>query len=111
MLQCLGIPVSKATKLFGDNFSVIDNASNPHADIKKKHVAISFHTVREAIAASIVEPYWVPSKVNTSDIMTKQTPAPTHEGHCSFIFHRDGFPLRKHNNFGITTRQSKRKRS
>ena len=53
MLRCLGIPVTKPTNLYGDNFSVIQNAAEPHSDIKKKHVAISYHFVREAIANKI----------------------------------------------------------
>ena len=48
-LRCLGIPIpndgSYPTKIFGDNFSVIQSASNPKADISKKHVALSFYFV------------------------------------------------------------------
>ena len=58
MLRCLGVPVDKPSYLFGDNFGVIQNASNPDSDLKKKHVAISYHFVREAIAAQILVPFW-----------------------------------------------------
>ena len=60
MLRCLGcnIPPDRIpTKIFGDNFSVIQNVSNPNADLSKKHVSISYHTVREAIVAGVIEPY------------------------------------------------------
>ena len=61
MLRCLGCNVpadgSCPTRLFGDNLSVILNSQNPAADISKKHVAISFHVVREAVAAGIIDPY------------------------------------------------------
>ena len=101
MLRCLGCNVptdgSCATKLFGDNLSVIQSASNPAADISKKHVAISFHTVREAIAARIIEPYWLKGKWNLSDIMTKQIPAKEFRGHCKYIFWRPDFHLHTHN--------------
>ena len=60
-LRCLGIPIpndgSYPTKIFGDNFSVIQSASNPKADISKKHVALSFHFVWEPIGAGKVTPY------------------------------------------------------
>ena len=75
MLQCLGcnIPAdgSCLTRIFSDSFSVIQNCQNPAADLSKKHVAISFHLVREAIATGIVAPYWLKGEYNISDIMTK----------------------------------------
>ena len=46
------------------------------ADIKKKHVAISFHVVGEAIAAGIILPHWLSGDSNVSDIMTKQVNGP-----------------------------------
>ena len=49
---------SNPVKIFGDNFCVIQSASNPKTDLSKKHIALSFHFVREAIAAGIVLPYW-----------------------------------------------------
>ena len=58
MLRCLGCNVpsdgSCPTDVFGDNLSVILNAQNPAANLSKKHVAISFHVVREAVAAAIL---------------------------------------------------------
>ena len=101
MLRCLGCNVptdgSYPTKVFGDNLSVILSASNPAADLSKKHVAISFHTVREAIAARIIEAYWLKGKWNLSDIMTKQIPKHEFRGHCDYIFWRPNFHIRDHN--------------
>ena len=82
---------------FGDNLSVIQNASNPEADLSKKHVAISFHAVREAVAAGIVEPYWLKGKYNMSDILTKQIPTPEFRNHCKFIFWHPEFHLHEEN--------------
>ena len=56
---------SQATDHFGDNLSIILNSHNPAADLSKKHVAISFHVVREAVAAGVVEPYWLKGEYNT----------------------------------------------
>ena len=49
MLRCLGIPVTNPTNLYGDNFGSIQSASIPDSELKKKHVAISYHFVRESI--------------------------------------------------------------
>jgi hypothetical protein len=101
MLRCLGCNVPAngecPTRIFGDNLSVIQNAQNPAADISKKHVAISFHVVREAIAAGIIEPYWLKGKWNLSDIMTKQIPKTEFKGHCDFIFWRPNFHIHSNN--------------
>lgn len=90
MLRCLGIPIpadgSCPTHLFGDNLSVIQNATNHEADIKKKHVALSFHFVREAIAAGIISPNWLKGKFNKSDIMTKQIGSVEFLSHCDNMF-------------------------
>ena len=101
MLRCLGcnLPAdgNNPTRVFGDNLSVIQNAANPQADLSKKHVAISFHTVREAIAARIIEAYWLKGKYNLSDIMTKQIPKTEFTSHCDFIFWRPNFHIRDNN--------------
>ena len=38
IIRCLGVWVNFPWHLFGDNLGVIQNALNPEADIKKKHV-------------------------------------------------------------------------
>jgi hypothetical protein len=86
MLRAFGVNVDGATQVFGDNLSVITNAVDPEADLKKKHVALSFHVVREAVAAGIIEPYWVQGKYNISDIMTKQLCSQESKTHCDSIF-------------------------
>ena len=64
MLRCLGVPITKPTNLFGDNFGVIQSAEIPDGELKKKHIAISYHYVREAIAARIVNAHWCRSHEN-----------------------------------------------
>ena len=74
MLRCLGVPVTRPTDLFGDNFGVIQSAEIPEGELKKKHIAISYHYVREAIAARIVNAlhaHWCRSYENFADICTK----------------------------------------
>jgi hypothetical protein len=71
MLRCLGIPVTRHTDLFGDNFGVIQSAKIPEGEFKKKHIAISYHHIREAITANIVNAHWYNSRENFADICTK----------------------------------------
>ena len=101
MLRCLGCNVpsdgSCPTRLFGDNLSVILNAQNPEADLSKKHVAISFHMVREAIAAGIIATFWLKGRWNLADIMTKQIPRVDFQTHLKYIFWKPGFHLRNNN--------------
>ena len=89
-LQCLGVNIPAdgtcPTKVFGDNLSVIQSASNPDHDLNKKHVVISFHGVREVIAVGIIEPYWIKSENNMSDIMTKQLPWGLFTQHMKYIY-------------------------
>ena len=91
MLRCLGIPVQSPSYLLGDNLGVIQNANNPEADIKKKHVAISFHVVREAIAAGIIHPLWLQGEFNTSDMLTKQMGGPQYRSLVDTVFWQPSF--------------------
>jgi hypothetical protein len=48
----LGIPIREKSYVFGDNKTVIDASSTPHAKLHKRHNALSFHRVREAVTSS-----------------------------------------------------------
>jgi hypothetical protein len=41
----LGIPIQEKSYIFGDNKTVIDASSTPHAKLHKRHNALSFHCV------------------------------------------------------------------
>ena len=71
MLRSLGIKVSCPADLAGDNAGVISNASTPDATLKKKHIALSYHTVRESVSAGIISPHQISSKNNIADLLTK----------------------------------------
>jgi hypothetical protein len=58
-------------KTFGDNFEVIQSAGIPKGELKAKHIAISYHFVRKAMAAKIVNAHWCKSAENFADICTK----------------------------------------
>ena len=71
MLRMLGVPLDGPALMLGDNMSVVLNTTLPSSVLKKKHCAISYHRVREAIAAKILRFAHVPSPENIADIATK----------------------------------------
>ena len=83
--------------MFRDNLSIILDSQNPAADLSKKHVAISFHVVRETVATGIIEPYCLRGRYNTSDIMTKQIPRTEFKKHYDYIYWRPDFSLKTDN--------------
>jgi hypothetical protein len=70
-LAYLGVKVDKASYLFGDNQSVVTSGTVPHSPNKKRHHALSYHFVREAIAAGVLLFHYVSSKCNVADIVSK----------------------------------------
>ena len=52
--QYLGVPVNTATMMFGDNESVVNTVSVSQGKLQKRHNALSFHKIRDAMAAGIV---------------------------------------------------------
>ena len=46
-LSYLGVSIRSVSYMFGDNKSVVDSSMTPHGKIHKRHVALSFHHVRE----------------------------------------------------------------
>ena len=51
--------------------SVVLNTTVPSSVLKKKHCSISYHRVREAIAAKILQFAHITSSENLNDVMTK----------------------------------------
>ena len=70
-LRYLGVPVDGPSRLFGDNGSVVANASVPHSVLKKRHHALSYHFTREAIASGAMDFQHIPSGSNAADILSK----------------------------------------
>jgi Reverse transcriptase (RNA-dependent DNA polymerase) len=50
-LRYLGVPIKGSTMVFGDNETVINTASTPHARLQKRHNALSYHKARSSHAA------------------------------------------------------------
>ncbi len=70
-LRYLGIPIHGPSFLFGDNRSVVDSSSIPQSKLSKRHVALSYHRVREAVAAGMMQSEWIPGPDNPADIRSK----------------------------------------
>ena len=56
---------------------MIISCTKPDSELKKKHVAISYHNLRESAAAGIVNPLRVCTAVHRADILTKGVSAGT----------------------------------
>jgi hypothetical protein len=54
MLRSLGVALDGSELILGDNLSVGLNTTVPSRVLKKKHNAIAYHRVREAIPARIM---------------------------------------------------------
>jgi hypothetical protein len=73
-LRMFGIPIDGPANVFCDNNSVVINATIPNSSLKKKHNAIAYHRVREAVASLVIRVAKVKSEENLADIFTKPLP-------------------------------------
>jgi hypothetical protein len=71
MLRSLGVALEGPALMLGDNMSVVLNTTVSSGILKKKHNAIAYHRVREAIAARIMRFAYIKSEENMSDVLTK----------------------------------------
>ena len=67
-MRYLGVPIREKDYLFGDNQSVVNSSTIPFSKLHKRHTALSFHRVREAIASKMVNFYHIPGVINPADI-------------------------------------------
>ncbi len=70
-LRMLGVPLDGPALMLGDNMSVVLNTTVPSSVLKKKHLGIGYHRVREAVAAKILRFAHIPSEDNVADVLTK----------------------------------------
>jgi hypothetical protein len=73
-LYMFGIPIDGPANVFCDNKSVVTNSTVPESTLKRKHNAIAYHRVREAVAAGVLRITFVFSKHNNADLLTKPLP-------------------------------------
>jgi len=70
-LRYLGVPLRERSYMFGDNESVVNSSVQPHAKLHKRHNALSFHRVREAIASGVFVFLHIAGENNPADILSK----------------------------------------
>ncbi|MGH7954585.1 MAG: reverse transcriptase domain-containing protein [Gloeomargaritales cyanobacterium] len=70
-LRMLGVKIDGPCFVFGDNLAVVSNATIASSMLKKKHLGISYHLVREAVAAGIISVFHIDSEDNPANPLTK----------------------------------------
>jgi hypothetical protein len=73
-LKCFGLPLSRLTNVFCDNNGVVQNTSIPESTLSKKHNAINYHIIHEAVAAGIICEGKEDKMTNIANIFTKLVP-------------------------------------
>ena len=85
-LRMFGIPIAGAANIYCDNESVVHNTTKPESTLKKKHNAIAYHRVREAVAAGTVHIAKEDTKTNIADMLTKCVNRESLTGFCECLF-------------------------
>lgn len=67
-VRYLGVPIL-GSYMFGDNKAVVDSSMVPHSKLNKRHTALLYHRVREAICAKIFKFFHIYITENLSDII------------------------------------------
>ena len=70
-LRYLGVSIMNKVYMFGDNKTVVASSTIPQSILNKTHNMLSYHRVREAIAAKILEFHCCSSNQNRSNILSK----------------------------------------
>ena len=81
----LGVPLLGSAVLYGDNQSIVLHTTVPSSTLKKKHGALSYHRVREAIAAGILHFFHVRSEDNVADVLTRPMGPKAFYGHIKDV--------------------------
>ena len=87
-LRMFGIPMDGPTNVFCDNQSVCNNTQMPASTLKKKHLAICYHLVRELCAANVIRVAWENGQTNLADVLTKLMPASKKKEICGKFMRR-----------------------
>ena len=70
-LRMMGIYVKGPTNVYCDNKSVVCNATLAESTLKKKHLSVCYHKVRESYAKGAVRIAYEPTESNLADVCTK----------------------------------------
>ena len=92
-LRYLGVPITGPAYMFGDNQSVIASSTIPHSQLSKRHHALSYHHVREAVVADILRFNYIRSAENPADILSKHCGGNQLWPHLKYLLFWMGSPL------------------
>ena len=70
-LRYLGVPVHNISFAWGDNDAMINSATLPDAKLHKRHNILSFHFVRNILAAKFINLQHISSEFNLANIVSK----------------------------------------
>ncbi|RVX20746.1 putative inactive protein kinase [Vitis vinifera] len=88
VLKELKISDEEPMKMFCDNQSTISIAKNPVHHDRTKHVEIDRHFIKDKIEEGIIKMLYVPTSLQTTDILTKALPRKDRDGFNVFAIFR-----------------------
>ena len=83
----VGVPIDGPANVFYDNNGVVKNTTIPESMLAKKHNAINYHAVREAVAAKIIRVGKEDGMTNLADLFTKVLTADRRRALCRHIMY------------------------
>jgi hypothetical protein len=84
-LECIGVPLPETALLLSDSQSVLHTTTMAKNSLKKRHMLIHYHAVREAVAAKFIVTCKIDTKLNLSDIGTKALSRLIFERLCAWL--------------------------
>ena len=70
-LRLMGVPILGPTDVYCDNEGVVSNSQLPESTLKKKHLSICYHFVRECCAKQAARIAYIPTDLDLADLGTK----------------------------------------
>jgi hypothetical protein len=85
-LRMFGVEIDGPVNVFCNNRGVVKNISIPESTLMKKHNAINYHSVREAVAAGILRVGKEDGKTNLVDLLKKVVMGQKRWDFCYCVF-------------------------
>ena len=70
-LLYLCVPIQGQSILCGDNKTVVESMTQPHSRLHTRHLMLSYHNVREALASGAYIYAFIKGEANPSDVLSK----------------------------------------
>ena len=86
-LRMFGVPIAGPANVFCDNNGDVKNTTIPESMLAKKHSAINYHAIREAVAAGILRVGKEDRMTNLADLSKKVLTADQHRSLCKHIMY------------------------